>query len=510
MSEIDNTMNKRVSPLRAALLATIITFILSALSFYGWYKNSVNKSPSETAMVSETGKQTQIDLYTCGMHPWIISEEPGNCPICGMKLTLKTSSEQSEDNAAKDGERKIIYWRAAMDPTEIYDAPGKSRMGMDLVPVYEDEMSDGVEVKIDPTTQQNMGIRTAKVERGSLTRTIRTYGHITYDETRTYRYALKFNGWIEKLYIDYTGQPVKKGEKLFEVYSPELVTAQEEFLAAYRLAQKSTNFQGADLIKAATRRLSYWDIPADQIEALKQSGTPRKTMTIRSPYSGIVIKKNVEEGVYVKAGKNIFQISDLQHVWLQAHIFEYELPLIKLGQKAEMTLPYNLGAVYYGKVAYIYPYMEKQARDVVLRLEFENKNMELKPDMYANVIINTDPGETGIIIPSESVIHSGSRNLVFISTGNGKFQPRNVTLGIPLSKGRVQVLAGLAGNEIVVTSGQFLLDSESKLKEAVQKMLAARNPKPDVVSPPSPDEDDFFSDMSEETPAAKDDAGVPQ
>ena len=499
------------SPLRAAILAALFTFILSALVFFIWQdKHEKGHEPQHPTSREdkEAQSQSEKDLYTCGMHPWIISEEPGNCPICGMDLTPKTTPNDASNNDQGKDERKIVYWRAAMDATEIYDKPGKSRMGMDLVPVFEDEVIGGVKVTIDPTTQQNMGIRTKQVERGSLIRTIRTYGHITYDETQTFKYAPKFSGWIEKLYIDYTGQAVKKGDKLFEVYSPELVTAQEEYLAAYRITKNSSNAQGKDLLQAAIRRLAYWDVPIDQIAAIQASNTPKKTITIRSPYSGIVIKKNIDTGVFIKAGTPVFQISDLSHVWLEAHIFEYELPLIEVGQVASMTLPYTPGAIYHGRVAFIYPYLEKQARDVVLRLEFDNPQMDLKPDMYADVIIEADPGQTGIIIPSEAVIHSGSRNLVFISIGNGKFMPRDVTLGLPLNNNRVQVLTGLAGNETLVTSGQFLIDSESKLNEAVQKMLAARKAPPQKEATSAP-EDDFFSDMDDNAPAVPDD-GVHQ
>ncbi len=490
MTFMENMKKKKISPLLAAALSAVITLTVAGGAFYLIGNHAGDQ---QTAAVPHTTADhaDEATLYTCGMHPWIISEEPGLCPICNMELTPKLDDTGSGDPSGNE-ERRIAYWRAPMDPTEIYDKPGKSKMGMDLVPVYEDEVIGGVEVKIDPVTQQNMGIRTQLVKKAPLIRSIRTYGHITYDETRTAEINPKFNGWIEKLHVDFTGQMVEKGEPLFDIYSPELLSAQEEFLAAHKNLERMKGDRGRDLLESTQRRLAYWDVPQDQIESIKKSGKVRKTITIPSPFSGVVTKKNADEGSYIKAGTTVFQIADLRKVWVEAHIFEYELPWIKIGQETEMSLPYEPGKKYTGTVSYVYPYLQQKTRDVVIRLEFDNPTLELKPDMYADIMIQVSSQGEGLVIPSEAVIRSGKRNLVFVTRGAGKFTPREITPGLTLDNGMVQVLSGVAENDAIVTSGQFLIDSESKLKEAVQKMIEAKTAKP----PPKEESvNDFFKDM---------------
>lgn len=403
--------------------------------------------------------------------------------------------QKSKQAVEQGGGRKIAYWRAPMNPTEIYDKPGKSAMGMDLVPVYEDELVGGVEIKIDPVTQQNMGIRTAMVEKGPLVHTIRTYGHVTYDETRTAQVSPKISGWIEKIYVDFTGKYVEKGKPLFELYSPDLFAAQEEYLITYRNLKRLSGRANKGLLASARQRLRYFDVADSEIRAMEKSGKIKKTVTIRSPFSGIVILKKAEAGSHIKAGTTIYRIADLSHVWVQTHIYEYELAWVSEGQEAEMTLPYLPGRTFHGRIAYVYPYLQPKTRDVVIRIEFENANLVLKPDMYADIRIESTEKEDGLIIPAEAVIRSGERNVVFVVRENNKFTPRDVTLGLSLDDRKVQVLTGLAPGEIVVTSGQFLLDSESKLKEAVQKMLEAKR----VGKKEAREvEEDFFEDMGEE------------
>jgi Cu(I)/Ag(I) efflux system membrane fusion protein/cobalt-zinc-cadmium efflux system membrane fusion protein len=427
-----------------------------------------------------------------------------------MDLVPKTASE-ADQNSSNTSEREIAYWRAPMNPQEIYDKPGKSAMGMDLVPVYEDELVGGVNISIDPVTQQNMGLRTTQVVEGKLSNNIRTYGHITYDETRTVQVSLKTSGWIEKIHIDFTGKHVEKGQPLFELYSPALVAAQEEYLSTYRNVERNSGQNPVsikdDLLASARRRLQYFDVADSEIKTIEQTGFANKTLTIRSPASGIVIDKNAEKGSYVKAGTTVYRIADLSRVWLEAHIFEYELPWVFEGQEVEMRIPYQPGKIYTGRVSFVYPYLQQKTRDVVIRLEFENPDLALKPDMYADVWIKTRAAGKGLIISSEAVIRSGERNIVFVAQQNGKFTPRNVNLGLSLNDGKVQVLSGVASGDLVVTSGQFLLDSESKLKEAVQKMMEAQKPSSTRKKKDQADNffddmeaenDDFFNDMEEE------------
>jgi multidrug efflux pump subunit AcrA (membrane-fusion protein) len=415
--------------------------------------------------------------------------EPGTG---GKKAAPSGEHPQTEQKTSASNSKKgeILYWRAPMNPTEIYDKPGKSAMGMDLVPVYEDDMTDPEAVKIDPVTQQNMGIRLAKVTKGPLIHTLRTYGHITPDETLTAQVNLKTSGWIEKLHVDFTGKYVKKGEPLFDMYSPELVAAQEEYLVAFRTVGQSRSAGRTSLLGSSRSRLRFFDVPESEIEALEKSGKVKKTVMIRSPLSGYVIRRNAEEGAYIKAGTMVFRIADLSRVWVDAHIYEYELSTINKGQQAEMTLPYLPGKTFSGTVAYVYPYLQPKTRDLVIRLVFQNPEMELKPEMYTDIRIKSVLKGEGLTIPSEAVIRTGRRNVVFISSGNGKFLPRDVILGPLLDNERVQVLAGLTDGESVVISGQFLLDSESNLKEAVRKMLDAK-----VIKKAKKEEADFFEDM---------------
>jgi len=410
-------------------------------------------------------------------------------------LTPPGIQQEIQSTGGKGGEEhKIAYWRAPMNPTEIYDAPGKSAMGMDLVPVYEDELVGGVEIKVDPVTQQNMGVRIAIVEKAPLTQTIRTYGHITYDETRTAEVSPKISGWIEKIHVDFTGKFVKKMQPLFELYSPELFAAQQEYLVTYRNLNRMSKQANKGLLKAARQRLRYFDVAESEIRAMEKTGKIKKTVTIRSPFDGVVILKKAVEGSYVKDGATVYRIADLSRVWVEVHIYEFEFPWVAKGQAAEMTLPYLPGRTFSGRIAYVYPYLQRKTRDVIIRLEFDNPNFVLKPNMYADVKLKRRAGE-GIVIPSEAVIRSGERNIVFVLRDQNKFTPRNVTLGFNLDNGNIQVIKGLAPGEKVVTSGQFLLDSESKLKEAVQKMMEAKREKAREKAPVEPGEEDFFKEL---------------
>ncbi len=464
-----------------------------------------------------TAEQTEGQLWTCGMHPEVILDEPGNCPICGMELVpVKGSGGQqtkheghsmADDEAGHEGhqmdgasgtaeaqqtaasnqkkkkERKILYWRAPMDPTEIYDRPGKSKMGMDLIPVYEDEaeLGSGGVVKIDPAIVQQMGVRTTKVKRMDFHRVIRTVGYIEYNEEKLYTVSPKISGWIDRLYVDFTGQEVRVGQPLLEIYSPELVTTQEEYLLALnnKRALQNASFQsikeGAEsLLKAAYQRLKYWDIPESEIRRLEQTGEVRKTLQLQSPTNGVVIHKNAVEGSYVKEGMPLYQIADLSTVWVYASIYDYELPWLDLNNEATMELSYYPGKQYTGKIIYIYPYLEKKARVAKIRMEFPNPNYELKPGMYANVTVKGKIIPDALVIPSEAVIRSGVRDLVFVVREKGKFEPRQIKLGEEGENGLVRVISGLLPGEEVVTSAQFLLDSESRLQEAIQKLLKER------------------------------------
>jgi len=380
--------------------------------------------------------------------------------------------------------KKIKYWVAPMDPKYIRNEPGKSLMGMDLVPVYEEEGEEkepASTIRIDPVTIQNMGVRLGKVQKKMLSKYIRTYGTVSYNETKLYTVNTKFDGWIEKLYVDFLGEHVKKGQPLFEIYSPDLFAAQQEFLSAYLQykalpANASVNVKNSakGLMRASRTRLTYWDLDDKQIKEIEKSGKIQKTLTVYSPAKGVVIKKNAFEGHFVKAGIHQFEIADLSDVWVDVDIYEYELPWVKSGMLADMELAYVPGKTFKGEVLFIYPYLNTKTRTARLRLAFDNADLELKPGMYANIYLKSTLPNEVLVIPQEAVIDSGVRKVVFVSLGKGKFQPRDVRLGAEGNSHEFQVLDGLAEGEKIVLSGQFMLDSESRLREAIQKMLDAK------------------------------------
>ena len=423
--------------------------------------------------------EAEAAVYRCPMHPTYVSDRPGTCPICGMDLVKDQATEETHahEGSAASGERKVLHWRAPMDPNYISDRPGKSPMGVDLIPVYEDEgMGAGGGVSIDPRTVQNIGVKTAVVEHRPLTRMVRTVGRVDYDETRITDVNTKVMGWVEKLLVDYTGQSVSKGQPLLEIYSPELVTAQEEYLTALdynrRLAQGAVEeiATGArELLNSTKQRLLYWDITEEQIGELERTRLVKRTMMIHSPQEGVVVHKAVLDGAHIKAGQHLYRIADLSRVWIYADIYEHELPWIKVGQEAEVTLSYAPGRVFEGRVTNVYPFLEQKTRTMKVRMVFPNPLLELKPEMYANVKIRSAISGHAITIPTQAVIHSGERNVAILDLGGGRFLPREVKLGIE-AEGIYEVLEGLKGGERIVTSAQFLIDSESNLKAALAGM----------------------------------------
>jgi membrane fusion protein, copper/silver efflux system len=380
--------------------------------------------------------------------------------------------------------KKIKYWTAPMDPAYIRNEPGKSPMGMDLVAVYEDEGEEKVPasvIRIDPVTIQNMGVRLARVKRKPLVRNIRAYGTIAYDERRMKVVSAWVGGRIDKLYVDFTGVEVKKGDPMAELYSPALVSTQQELILAletrgrlWTLGNQKALKSASHLVEATKRRLLLWGITKKQIDEIERTRKVKTHMTIHAPIGGTVLDKKAFEGQYVKEGERLYTIADLSTVWVLADVYEYELPWVRNGMPAEMGLSYIPGKRFKGKVLYVYPYMDEKTRTAKLRLEFKNLRYQLKPGMYANIYLNPRMSGSSLVIPQEAVIDSGVRKIVFISLGKGKFQPREVKLGLEGNDNEFQVLEGLDENEQIVISGQFLLDSESRLSEAIQKMLEVR------------------------------------
>jgi Cu(I)/Ag(I) efflux system membrane fusion protein len=397
----------------------------------------------------------------------------------GKKATPPVVTGARTEAPAQTGkdERKIKYWVAPMDPTYIRNKPGKSPMGMDLVPVYEDEepTAEG-EVRIDPVTIQNIGVKTTKVTKGPLTAELRTVGRVTYNEEKVEHVHTKISGWVEQLFVNTTGQEVHKGERLLTIYSPDLVATQEEYLQALRYARQTEGSKfkdisngGRALIDATKRRLLLMDIRPGQIEALEKRGEVQNAMVLYSPTNGIVVDKKVVAGMRVTPGTELYALADLSNVWIIGSIYEYELPFVKNGQEAEVTLPYEPGVVYKGRISFIYPYLSAATRTVQVRIDFPNPGLKLKPDMYVDVCIKSRLANDVLLVPTDAVIRTGTRNIVITTLGGGKFLPKEVEIG-PEGQGMVQIKSGLREGEVVVTSGQFLIDSESNLKQAVTRM----------------------------------------
>jgi membrane fusion protein, copper/silver efflux system len=370
--------------------------------------------------------------------------------------------------------KKIKYWTSPMDPTYIRDEPGKSPMGMDLVPVYEEEgesQEPASTIRIDPVTMQNMGVRFGRVRQKALIKSIRTVANVIYDETKMFRVNTKFSGWIEKLYVNFVGEDAKKGQPLFEIYSPELVTAQEEYLLALNQYTRMSNSSyprvregSRRLLEASRIRLRYWDLTEKQIAQIGKTERVQKTLTIYSPATGLVTQKDAFEGHYVKEGEHQYEIVDLSSVWVDVDVYEYELPWVRKGMAAEMDLSNIPGKSFKGKVLFIYPYLDPKTRTAKLRLAFPNPGYQLKPGMYADIYLKSLVSEDSLVVPQEAVIDSGVPKIVFVALGQGKFQPREVKIGLEGNDNEFQVLEGLKESEEIVLSAQFMLDSKSRLR----------------------------------------------
>jgi Cu(I)/Ag(I) efflux system membrane fusion protein/cobalt-zinc-cadmium efflux system membrane fusion protein len=355
------------------------------------------------------------------MHPEVVSDEPGACPICGMDLNRRTASAGDHATA----------------------------------------------VTVDSVVVQTIGVRTARAERGPIARQVRTLGSVEVAEDQLSVVNLRYSGWVERIYVDETGTRVRRGQPLFDIYSPELVSAQEEYVTATRNAGPAS-----PLAKSARTRLELWGMSPRQIERALATGATR-TIAVVAPATGYVLAKSVVQGARVQAGTDLYRIGNLATIWIKADVYEMDAPWMKVGARATMELSFQQGRTYDGAVAYVYPTLDTDTRTLRVRLEFKNPDLLLKPGMFATVRIETEPREA-LRIPSEAIIRSGNRQIVFTVAGPGRYEPREVTTGLTGEGRLTEVLGGVAEGEEVVTSGQFLLDSESQLHEAVQKMVGQR------------------------------------
>jgi multidrug efflux pump subunit AcrA (membrane-fusion protein) len=418
--------------------------------------------------------------YHCPMHPTYVSDRPGTCPICRMDLV---PTGPSASPAGESGDRKVLYYRSPMDPSVRSDVPRKDEMGMDFVPVYEDEapslvVAGRAMVALSPERRQLLGVRSEPVARRVLDRTIRTVGRVAMDERRIHHVHTKYEAYIEKLYVNFTGQMVRRGDHLAAVYSPELVASQQEYLLAYRAQRRlagsgiaSVARGGTDLLEAARERLLFWDVSPEDIAELEKTGEVRRTVDLHAELPGYVIRKNVVHGMRVTPADILFDIADLSAVWILADVYESDLATVELGMTAEVTLPYQPGRTWRGQVTFIDPVVEPMTRTVKVRVEVANGDHALKPEMFADVVLRRDLGES-LFVPESAVLKPGERRLVFVDHGDGRIEPREIQTGLRV-EGGYTVLSGLAEGERVVTSANFLIDSESSLKAALSSMGAA-------------------------------------
>jgi membrane fusion protein, copper/silver efflux system len=383
------------------------------------------------------------------------------------------------EQEAEPKSQEIIFYRNPMDPSITSPVPMQDSMGMDYVPVYADnqtEMAEGT-VTIDPSMVQNIGVRTTTAILAPLSRTIRTVGRVDFDEERMARIHPKVEGWIEEIRVDKTGQLVEQNDILLSVYSPKLVSTQQEYLLALNnlaTLEKSSiediKNGAQELVRSSRERLRLLDVPEHQVQELEDTREIKKNLHIHSPVAGTAIRIGSRQGQYVTPSTELYMIVDLSQVWVYADVYEYELPWVKLGDKVEMTLASVSGRTFNGELAYIYPYAESKTRTTKVRMVFDNPEQLLRPDMFSEINILSDTQQNAIVIPAEAVIRSGTNTQVFIVRGPGKFEPRIVDLGLE-SGGLVAILSGVEVGEEVVTSSQFLVDSESKLREATAKMM---------------------------------------
>ena len=375
--------------------------------------------PGAPAPSSPPGTQ-----WTCGMHPTVIRDAPGPCPICGMDLVERREGGHVHENG------------------QLY---------------------------IDPATRQAIGVRTSLVQRGPLTRRLRVLARVVPDERREALVTSKYAGWVEKIFVNESGQAIRRGEPLLSLYSPQVYAGQEELLLAARQGNRT-------LIASAQERLRSWDMTEGQLKRLLQRRKPRRAVTRYSPTAGHVLKKYIVDGQYVAAGQPLYQIVDLSRVWVEAEVYEYDVAWIDLGQKAELSLAYTPGRAFSGQVVFVYPAVDETSRTVRVRLEFDNPDLVMRPGMFGSVRLAGQHSSDVVHVSDTAVLRSGRRDVVFVALGDGHFEAREVVVGRTADDGRVEVRSGLFAGERVVTQSQFLLDSESRLREAIAKMKSEPGP----------------------------------
>jgi Cu(I)/Ag(I) efflux system membrane fusion protein len=468
-------------------LIGLIAVVSIAFNIAHWAGGAKSEKASEGALTDRKAAPSKPDAteavkYQCPMHPTIIQDHPGDCPICGMKLVKMESPSKDQKGTERGGQKKLLFYRSPMDPQQTSPVPRKDEMGMDYIPVYEEDVSGGrgdvegrAEVFIDPSRQQLIGLRTATVTRSQIGAEWRTVGRVQVDPTRVSQISVKTASYVERIYVDFVGKPVKRGEPLFTYYSPELLAAQQEYLMALKtqsLNSGGTMSAGDSLVLAAAKRkLQLWDVPESAIRRIEQTGEVTKAMIFISPVSGFVTAKNMVEGSALNMGDTAYEITNLDSVWVMADAYQSDAARAEVGMTATMRLESLPDRVYPGMVEFIDPVLDPNSRTYKVHIHVANPNNELKPDMFAEVSFQSSAHEA-LTVPMDAIIPSGRGNMVFVALGDGKFQPRAVSLGAK-SGDRVEVVGGLSEGESVVTRANFLVDSESSLRAALEAVGGA-------------------------------------
>jgi Cu(I)/Ag(I) efflux system membrane fusion protein len=444
------------------ILAGLILIVGISLGFWAGRCWEVQQNPAAV------GEKKPL-YYRHPMNPKVTSMTPAKDEM-GMDY-VPVYAEQPTAAAPESG--KILYYRHPMGAADTSPVPKKDEMGMDYLPVYEKELANAGQILISPEKIQKLGVSTEILEKRTLTRSIRALGSIQADERRVHAVTPKFEGWISHLYVNATGQAVKRGQPLLEVYSPELLTAQQEYLIARQgrqtLQQGSAQARGTaeQLTENALQRLHYWDIAPAQLQRLQSREQPLDTLPLQSPVTGIVLEKPALEGMRFMPGELLFRIADLSTVWLLAEVFEQDIAEVRLGQAVQVHINAYPDRLFSGKVGFIYPTLATETRTVKVRVELANAEGLLKPGLYGSVTLAAleDSGER-LAVPDSAVIDSGARQVVLVQRGEGRFEPRVVKLGRQ-ADGYREVLAGLDAGDQVVTRANFLIDAESNLKSAL-------------------------------------------
>lgn len=451
--------------------ALVAVGILIGFGYGRWY------GPRQGAAISkQAGKPAG---YHCPMHPHYRSDKPGDCPICGMKLVPDEAGEHAGPGPAEAAATgKILYYHDPKAPDFKSDKPGiNPETGNDLEPVYADEASAmpmGT-IRVSPEKQQLIGVKYGEATSAAGLHTFRAVGKVGLDETRVAKVQTKIDGWVDKVYVDFTGKLVEKGQPLLTLYSPEMLASQEEYLLAIRGREvmkgsplAGSQQQSESLVEAARKRLELWDLSEAQIDEITRTGKAMKNVTLHAPIGGYVMARNAFPKQRITSDTELYTVADLSRVWIMADVFENETPMIRVGMPVKVSLSYGGRRTLRGRVDYIQPQVDMTTRTLKVRIEAENPGMLLKPEMFVDVEFQVGM-PSRVTVPSEAVLNTGLKQTVFVDRGNGYLEPRQVQIGERIGD-RVEIKQGLRAGERVVTSGNFLIDSESQLKAAASGM----------------------------------------